>query len=154
MDQKRIKINHIFNDNFINVEFAKNQPFINVDCLPSKDELDELIIGTHIKICNDQKYFWIEIKEINNDSIIGQIIDNNNVLPTLYKNNDLIHCKKHNIINIHTKQYKEIMGELINIYLNYNNKLLILHCISALCPLISNNTYNRIVYDLKSLKII
>jgi uncharacterized protein YegJ (DUF2314 family) len=65
----------------------------------SNDELDNLKKGDYVKLSNSRDRFWVEVKEVKNNFILG-VVANKLVSPDNYDFGDLIKFKKNNIIEI------------------------------------------------------
>lgn len=70
-----------------------------------EEDINNLKEGEIVKVCNGWERFWVVVREINGDKLIGEV--NNNLIgsvngdkPSSYNFKDLISFKKENIYQV------------------------------------------------------
>ena len=84
---------------------------------PASSLLEQVTIGTSVKVSNGQERFYVNVTQVDGDVIIGKV-DNQLVIERPYNYGDLVQFTKTNVLDVHTKEQlarrAEIIGAMIN----------------------------------------
>ena len=97
----------IYTDEWVNVKII-NQHNPESFEIPTTNELDDIKLGYSVKISNGMERFWVEIVEKKDLYLIGRI-DNKLVYCQNYDYGNYVMFEKHNIIDIHDFEFKELI---------------------------------------------
>jgi len=61
---------------------------------PSANELSNIRVGDHVKICTGEERFWVELKVVTNEKLIGNV------------DNELVHTNIHGLVLGDTIQFE------------------------------------------------
>lgn len=67
---------------------------------PTSEELDQISVGSLVKICNDEERFWTEVTKIDGDKITANV-DNQLLGDYGYNLGDSIEFEKRHIYSIY-----------------------------------------------------
>lgn len=84
-------------------EMAKKHP--DTFGCPSQNELSAIKVGYNVKVSYNNERFWVLVKKINGDEVVGQV-DNDLVLEQPFSCGNLIRFEKRHVYDILNKGTK------------------------------------------------